>query len=188
MPFRASRAPLARMKNAVVGISIICLALAGCGGSTAQTAESEHGEHGHHEHGESAAAPEPSRVLDDGSRLFGAEMDEAREVTPLADIVASPDRFAGQVVKTEGEIAAVCQSRGCWMEIRTDANSPGVRVPMAGHSFFLPRDLAGARATIEGTVQIAQLSDEDRAHLESEGATAADQDVSIEATAVLVHP
>ena len=52
----------------------------------------------------------------------------------------------------------------------------------------LPRDLAGSRATIEGTVQVAALSEEDRAHLESEGATAAGQDVSIEATAVLVHP
>jgi hypothetical protein len=168
------------MKNAVFSISI--LVLAGCGGAQGAPAQEQHAS------SDEAAAPEPTRVLDDGSRLFGAEMDEAREVTPLADILGTPDRFSGQVVKTEGEIAAVCQSMGCWMEIRANAESPGVRVPMAGHSFFLPRDLSGQRATIEGTVQVAALSEEDRAHLESEGATAADQSVSIEATAVLVHP
>jgi hypothetical protein len=165
------------MKNTTI---LILLALASaCGASSAPAAS----EPEHHE----TAAREPIRTLDDGSRLFGSEMTEERQVTALSEIMASPDQFANQVVKTEGEIASVCQRSGCWMEIRANADSPGIRVPMAGHSFFLPPDLAGARATIEGTVTVAALSEEDRAHLESEGATAADQEISIEATAVLVH-
>lgn len=183
-------------------ISSLILML-GCGGSAAEEsddtahAEGEHhagGEHhhgeGHHgegHHEEAEAPPEPTRVLADGSRLFGSELDEARETTSLADIMAEPDRFEGQVVKTEGEITQVCQSRGCWMEIRPDAETAGIRVPMANHGFFLPRDISGRRATLEGTVVIAQLSEEDRAHLEAEGAQATDQDVSIEATGVVVH-
>lgn len=175
------------------------LVLGACGasGATSATAENEtvagdHGErsadgHHHASHG-AATAPEPSRVLPDGSRLFGAEISADRSVTPLSEIMASPSRFAGQVVKTEGEISQVCQRMGCWMELRADASSPGIRVPMANHAFFLPRDVVGGRATIEGTVQVEALSEAQRAHLESEGATATQSDVSIEATGVLVRP
>ncbi len=168
---------------------------AGCGGTSSNdtvaendTAGGEHHGMRHGEHEGEGAAPEPSRVMEDGSRLFGGEIDEAREVTPLAQILAAPAQYEGQVVKTEGEISQVCQAMGCWMELRADEQSPGIRVPMAGHSFFLPRDLAGSRATIEGTVHVAELSEEEREHLASEGATATDQDVSIEATGVLVAP
>lgn len=166
----------------------ILLAAAGCGGaSSTSTAESDTSG-GEHAAVDQEAAPEPTRVMDDGARLFGGELDASREVTPLATILASPAQYEGQIVKTEGEISAVCQQMGCWMELRADAESPGIRVPMAGHSFFLPRDLAGSRATIEGTVRVAQLSEEEREHLASEGAAATDQDVSIEATGVLVAP
>jgi hypothetical protein len=172
------------------GITILlALALSACGSSGAATAsEGGEGSGGEHAagHGDEAP-PEPTRVLEDGSRLFGSELSAERETTPLATIVASPDQFEGQVVKTEGEISQVCQAMGCWMELRTDAESPGIRVPMANHSFFLPRDVAGSRATIEGTVRLEPLSEERRAHLESEGATATAEALSIEATSVVVH-
>lgn len=165
---------------------LLALALAACGGSDATSEPEAHSEATTGD--ESAhAAPEPTRVLDDGSRLFGAELSE-REVTPLATILADPSGYAGQVVKTSGEISAVCQSMGCWMEIRVDAGSPGIRVPMANHAFFLPRDLAGAQATIEGTVAVAAVDEATREHLEAEGAQAAGSELSIEATGVLVHP
>ena len=148
----------------------------------------EGGHHGEGEHHASADAPEPAAILEDGSRLFGTALDETREAVTLSSILEAPADFDGQTVKTEGEIAQVCQSMGCWMEIRTDADSQGIRVPMANHSFFLPRDLAGSRCTVEGTVHVAALSPEEREHLESEGATAADQSLSIEASGVLIHP
>lgn len=170
-------------------ILLLALALSACGSSGATTASSEaSGSGGEHAHGHGdEAPPEPTRVLEDGSRLFGSELSGERETTPLASIVASPEQFEGQVVKTEGEISQVCQAMGCWMELRPDAESPGIRVPMANHSFFLPRDVAGSRATIEGTVRLEPLSEERRAHLESEGATATAEALSIEATSVVVH-
>lgn len=168
---------------------LLALALSACGSSGATTASSEAGgSGGEHAHGHGdEAPPEPTRVLEDGSRLFGSELSGERETTPLASIVASPEQFEGQVVKTEGEISQVCQAMGCWMELRPDDESPGIRVPMANHSFFLPRDVAGSRATIEGTVRLEPLSEERRAHLESEGATATAEALSIEATSVVVH-
>lgn len=168
----------------------LALALGACGGSSEEPADDGQAEAtaGDEAAADESAPPEPTRVLADGSRLFGSDLSEGLEDTPLATILAEPDRFAGQVVKTTGEISAVCQSMGCWMELRADAESPGIRVPMANHAFFLPRDLAGARATIEGTVAVAELDEETREHLESEGAQAAGSSLSIEATGVLVHP
>ena len=185
------------MKHAILVSLASVLVLAACSSSDPPPAasapaatEPEHAEHApSHEAQEAshaAQSPSPVRTLDDGSRAFGAEPSE-REATALAAIMASPARFQGQIVKTEGEIAQVCQRMGCWMEITAEADGTAVRVPMAGHSFFLPRDVAGRRATVEGTVNVETLDDATAEHLREEGAQATDQALSIEATTVVVH-
>ncbi|MGF1469365.1 MAG: DUF4920 domain-containing protein [Sandaracinaceae bacterium] len=120
------------------------------------------------------------------SRTFGDALDADREMTPLADILAQPERYEDQVVRTEGEITSVCQAMGCWMEVREAAGQPPVRVPMAGHSFFLPRDVSGRHATLEGRVVLRALSPEMREHLASEGATATSSALAIHATGVVI--
>jgi hypothetical protein len=168
------------------------LALGACGGSEPRVQEMASEGEGRHAagHGEHAAVdesgPRPTRVLEDGSRLFGAELSADRPVTPLAQIAAAPASFAGQVVKTEGTIERVCQAMGCWMELRAEG-TPAVRVPMAGHAFFLPRDVGGRSAVIEGRVAVQRLSPEAREHLAAEGAQAVDSELSIEATGVIVR-
>ncbi len=132
-------------------------------------------------------APGAARAGATAPRAFGAPLDEERPLTQLSTILAAPDRYRDQVVRTEGEIAQVCQRMGCWMELREGANGPAVRVPMAGHRFFLPRDVAGRRATMEGRVVLAALSDEARAHLASEGATETASALAIHASGVVVH-
>jgi hypothetical protein len=149
---------------------------------TAAAPQGEHEGHGSHD-----GQPQP-RPLADGSQAFGGDIDAAAETVTLASILASPDQFAGKTVKTQGEITQVCQRMGCWMELRGEPNTPAIRVPMAGHGFFLPRDVAGRRATVQGAVEVRELSEDDARHLEEEGAQAARQRVGIQATAVVVHP
>jgi hypothetical protein len=129
--------------------------------------------------------PQPSAILADGARQFGAAMSDRAEVT-LADIAAAPSTYDGQTVRTAGHIERVCQRMGCWMEITAEGAQP-VRVPMAGHSFFLPRDVAGHEASVEGQVRLTPLTPEARAHLASEGALATADELSIEATSVVVR-
>lgn len=136
-------------------------------------------------HAEPAARVDPA-APSAGRQAFGAPLDAARALTSLSDIAASPDRFADQVVKTDGEIARVCQSMGCWMELRSNAEAQPVRVPMAGHAFFLPKDVAGRHATIEGRVTLQELTPEARAHLAGEGALAVASSLSISATSVVI--
>lgn len=118
----------------------------------------------------------------DGSVLYGQALNASLAVTPLATVLANPGNFAGQTIRTEGEVAAVCQRMGCWMELRADGGT--VRVPIAGHAFNLPRDITGKHASIEGTVNVTELSEAQRAHLASEGAQALGSSVSIAATGV----
>jgi hypothetical protein len=134
-----------------------------------------------------AAPVAPGSGTQAAPRTFGDDLDESRAVTPLSTLLARPAEFDGKVVKTEGVIAAVCQRMGCWMELRADEGGPVVRVPMAGHSFFLPRDVAGRRATVEGTVEVRVLDQGTQDHLRTEGAQAADQALGIAASGVVVH-
>jgi hypothetical protein len=135
---------------------------------------------------EEAPGPRPLRTAEDGSRVFGRELQDGIETVTLSSISADPPSFTERVVRTEGTIERVCQRMGCWMELRADGAEP-VRVPMAGHSYFLPRDVAGRPATIEGRVHVQELSDARRRHLEAEGAVATASTLSIEATTVVVR-
>jgi hypothetical protein len=135
---------------------------------------------------EEAPGPRPLRRDDDGSRIFGRELQGGIETVALSAISADPPSFTDRVVRTEGTIERVCQRMGCWMELRAE-NAEPVRVPMAGHSYFLPRDVAGRPATIEGRVHVQELSDARRRHLEAEGAVATASTLSIEATTVVVR-
>ena len=153
------------------------------GEGTAATAASDpHSGHDQHD-----GQPQVTRELADGAQLFGSEMDESQPTTQLGDLIADPGQFAGQVVKTEGVVAQVCQRMGCWMELRGEAGGDAVRVPMAGHSFFLPRDAAGKRAVVQGRLSVEALDEATQEHLREEGAQAAGQAISIEATSVLLR-
>ncbi len=91
------------------------------------------------------------------------------ENTALAAIAQNPSRFSGQTIRTEGVVSAVCQSRGCWMQI-SDAEQR-VHVRMHGHSFFAPRDSSGRRARVPGTV----VGGNPNGHCEQEAAEATGQ-------------
>ena len=92
--------------------------------------------------------------------------------TPLAAIVAAPARFSGQTVRVEGTVTAVCQARGCWMQL-TD-NDQHVHIKMHGHSFFVPRTASGHHARVQGTV----VSGNPNGHCEQEAAEATGQPVA----------
>ena len=141
-------------------------------------------------------APETPARLDEPAALeraaatsaqaFGDAMDDAIPLTALSEIAAAPEAYADSVVRTSGQIAQVCQRAGCWMELRDGDDGPAVRVPMAGHAFFIPRDAAGRHATMQGRVVLRELSAEWRAHLESEGAVETASALAIVASAVVI--
>ena len=55
------------------------------------------------------------------------------------------------------------------MELAPSEGGPGVRVTFKDYGFFVPTDSAGARARIQGTVEVTELSAAEAEHLSSEG-------------------
>ena len=98
------------------------------------------------------AKPAPSSYASappKGTLMLGERIGGARTV-PLAEIAKSPKAYANQVVATSGEVIAVCQEMGCWMELRDNSGQAHVR--MYGHTFFVPKTAAGHMARVQATV------------------------------------
>lgn len=119
----------------------------------------------------SPAPPAPAGEWAAGTIHRGAPF-TATTTTALTQVLAEPSKFAGQVVRTQGLVARACAKKGCWMELKTvdGAEAAGMRVTFKDYGFFVPLDSEGARATLEGSVELKTLSAEDAKHLEGEGA------------------
>lgn len=121
-----------------------------------------------------AAAPTERR------ERFGEPVTSTNAVT-LAEIATHVGRYANKTVRTEGKVTAVCQSAGCWMEVADSASEAHVR--LGGHKFFVPKNAAGRRAVVQGTV-LAKPND---GECEQEAAEATGKAVKLELDATGVE-
>ncbi len=134
--------------------------LAACGGGAAEPAAVS-------DVAEATAGAESAVEERTESRLFGEAPAEQGEPVALADIVASPEQWAGKTVLVEGTIGKVCERKGCWMDLSQGGVS--VRIPMGGHRFFLPQDVVGHEALVQGTVRLLAEEEGEGAHEHAEG-------------------
>jgi hypothetical protein len=111
----------------------------------------------------SAAPPKADVAAKAGERrTFGAPLGAQTTRATLNEIVREPGRYADKTVRVEGKVSAVCQNRGCWLELADEAGSAHVK--LKGHSFFVPKDAQGKRAEIEARV----FPSVDKGHCEQE--------------------
>jgi len=64
----------------------------------------------------SATLDERGDTLANGAKILAGVALEAS--TPIAEINANHDGFDGKVVQIEGTIVSICDSMGCWVELR----------------------------------------------------------------------
>ena len=83
----------------------------------------------------------------------------------VADVLASPDKYAGKTVAVEGVIVRSCKKEGCWMEMADNADSKSVRVTFGDHKFFIPLNSAGMKVKAQGVFKTKVLSKEHVEHL-----------------------
>ncbi|MEM8995651.1 MAG: DUF4920 domain-containing protein [Acidobacteriota bacterium] len=89
---------------------------------------------------------------------FGDGVGDA-DLVPIAELVATPERWDGQTVRVQGEITGVCPKKGCWMELKDgDAR---VRVKVEDDVIVFPADATGHKATAQGRLEIREMSRED---------------------------
>ncbi len=60
-------------------------------------------------------------------------------------------------VKLSASIDAVCQKKGCWMDLKnTDGTT--MRVTFKDYAFFVPKDASGKTAVVDGIAKIEETS------------------------------
>lgn len=133
-----------------------------------------------------ASAPVEAPKADAAERSFGAALSSEGDTVNVADVLRDPAPFLGKTIKTAGVVARVCEKAGCWLELKPEAGEGGLRVPMAGHAFFIPQDVVGRAAVVEGELHAQALSPSHREHLEGEGAKAVGP-LALDAKGVLVR-
>lgn len=81
---------------------------------------------------------------------FGEAIDSegAIEYMSLLDQMQSGDSLA---VKVRGKVEAVCQAKGCWMNIIADQpDTEQMMVKFKDYGFFVPKDIAGREVVMQG--------------------------------------
>ena len=117
-----------------------------------------------HEHGDHEAEQIEAPASKTGN--FGEEisMDGALEV---ASILMENPGEEGVDVKVKGEILEVCQNMGCWVTLRLP-NEKSVRVSTE-EKFFLPKDISGYTAIVQGKLNKKVTSVADLRHFAEDG-------------------
>lgn len=59
--------------------------------------------------------------------------------------------------KLTGKVDAVCQKKGCWMELK-NADGTAMRVTFKDYAFFMPKDGAGLTAIVDGMAKVEVTS------------------------------
>ena len=108
---------------------------------------------------------------------FGPAFDKTN-VTPVAQMLASPAQYAGKTVTVAGKVQAVCKKQGCWMTLTTAEDVPGFKIKVRDGDMVFPLSSMGKQALAHGVVQAMPMdlnaSIEYMAHLAHEQGEAFD--------------
>ena len=116
---------------------------------------------------EPAAAKKPARLDEKLFDHFGDGIVEGPAVE-VAEALKNPDQFTGKTVRLTGAITGVCQTKGCWMHLGSEATP--MMVKFKDYAFFVPKDASGRTAIVEGGMKWKQETvEETRHYLEDAG-------------------
>jgi hypothetical protein len=125
---------------------------------------------------------------DDGI-LYGREISTYERIIPVKELVNAAEKYDGNTLVVRGEITDVCQAMGCWLVISSGANIIRVKT---NHEYFVPGDIVGKIAVIEGVFKVAELTEEEANHYNEESLNKTEEIKSpvlaleIEATGIVV--
>ncbi len=133
------------MKKMLLAASV-ALFLASCGGAGNKTAPST-----------DSLQVAPNGDTSSATALyFGDKITEEGAIS-ITDLKTQMGDKKEMNVKLTGSIEAVCQKKGCWMELTNEGSEP-LRVTFKDYAFFMPKDASGKTAIIEGIAKIEETS------------------------------
>ncbi len=141
--------------------------------------------------GDSSA--DKSNGKDTTLKYFGdtISMDGAIKADQLTATMKGKDSLK---IKLAGKIEAVCQKKGCWMKMNIGSDKE-MMVRFKDYAFFVPKDISGKEAFIDGVAFCDTVSIADRKHYaedagkskeEIENITAPEVNIGFEARGVII--
>jgi len=82
------------------------------------------------------------------------------QLTPVSEILDGPDAFLGKRVLIEGTVVAVCEEKGCWMDIASDREFEKIQVKVDDGVIVFPLTARGHAARVEGVVEQLEFTEE----------------------------
>ena len=104
-----------------------------------------------------ACANAPARPVFEGDP-YGEKL-TLTEVTPVSAILETPSAYVGKKVLIEGEVVAVCEKKGCWMDLETEGRDE-IQVKVEDDVIIFPLTAKGRTALVEGVVEERNLTAE----------------------------
>ncbi|OYU95686.1 MAG: DUF4920 domain-containing protein [Bacteroidetes bacterium B1(2017)] len=133
------------MKKLILLASCATLLFA-CGGGSKSTAP-----------GTDSLQMGPSSDTSSATAEMYGEAITADSALGLAELPAIMGDKKEVACKLTGEIEAVCQKKGCWMEIK-NPNGEALRVTFKDYGFFMPKDASGRTAIMQGVAKVEETS------------------------------
>lgn len=97
-----------------------------------------------------AAADETGAETQLADNQFGEAIDADGAIT-YASLLEQMQGSDSLAVKVKGKVEAVCQAKGCWMNIMAeDGSGEDMMVKFKDYGFFMPKDIAGREVIMEG--------------------------------------
>jgi hypothetical protein len=100
-------------------------------------------------------------LISAGQKNYGKKI-SLKEKTKISTILQTPEKFLNKKVLVEGTILAVCEKRGCWMEISSDKESQKIKIKVNDGEIVFPLSGIGKKALVEGELQKISLTKEDQ--------------------------
>lgn len=182
----------------IIAVSFSLLLVAGCSsgsGSTpseapeARTVPSE--TQPMHQQREEAPAPATDAPADDegehelpddleagATGHFGSTFALETEPVPV-ETALETCADTGTPCRVSGRIATVCQNRGCWFTVESDATEHTIRVRMQDYAFFVPRNTGGAEVELEGLLTRRLVPVDEVQHYAEDAARAAGEEAEV---------
>ncbi len=115
---------------------------------------------------------------------------------PVADLLTKMEGSDSAAMKVEGIVTESCQKKGCWMKMDL-GNGEQMRVSFKDYEFFVPKNLDGETAILEGYAKVTTTDVDMLKHLaedagksEEEIAEITEPEVGVTyvATGVIIKP
>lgn len=99
----------------------------------------------------------------------GAAGKDAKDASgkEVASCGAATSDDSGKLVRVSGTVSAVCQKAGCWLTLQDGTTE--ARIFTKEHQFFMPKDIAGKHAEVEGLLRAKTVSAAFAKHLAEDG-------------------